>query len=52
MRKGMNCTDHNCFSDSEISTLSRDILGPKPNNRLQPACDAITKHVDKRCVID
>ena len=52
MHKGINCADHNCYSDSEISTLSRDISGLKPNNRLQLACDAITKHVDKRRVID
>ena len=52
MRKGMGCVDQNCFSESKMSALAIFMTGPKTNNKLCVACDAIINHADKRHTTD
>ena len=39
--------DDNCFSESSNSTLARDALGPKPNQKLHVAADCIIDHSEE-----
>ena len=48
MHLKMGQIDHNCFTESENSDLSRDRTGPKSNHKLHVAADATINHIKKR----
>ena len=50
IHKGMRIIDHNYFSESENSVLSRDFAISKSNNKLHMAYDTIINHVNKKHV--
>jgi hypothetical protein len=40
--------DHNCFTESENSSLKRNASGPKANNKLNTSVDATVTHTEER----